>query len=141
MGANVQGTSKPLTETHRVSLCVSLVAIIIHYIAFAADNMPRRYQANSSQLCGLIAVIFGSLSIVSLVSIFFTQLIAEIICYIALSCTAVIIVVYQYGRKLMNTCHWLYQEILRPFFCNILNWFQAHHNNFSSMEQEQRSSV
>ena len=141
MGVNVQGTTEPLMETHRVSLCVSLVAIIFHYIAFAADNMSQCYQANSSQLWGLIAVIFGSLSVVSLVSTFFTQSVAKIICYVALSCGAIIIVVCQYGRKPMDACHWLYHEILRPFFYNILNWFQAYYNNFSSTEQQQQPSV
>ena len=141
MGANVQGTTKPLMETHKVSLCVSPVAIIVHYIAFAADNMSQRYQANSSQLWGFIAVIFGSLSVVSLVSTFFTQSIAKIICYIALSCTAIILVVYQYGRKLMAACHWLYHKILRPLFSKISNWFQAHCYNFSSIEQQQRPAV
>ena len=141
MGAYVQGTTKSLMETHRVSLCVSLVAIIVHYIAFAADKMPRRHQANFSQLWGLIAIVFGSLSAVSLISTFFTQSVAEIICYVALSCTAIIIVVYQYVRKLMDACHWLYHEILRPFFSKILNWFQTHCYNFSSTEQPQRPTV
>ena len=141
VSVNVQGTTKPLMETHRVSLCVSLVAIIVHYVAFAADNISRRRQANSSQLWGLIAIIFGSLSAVSLVSTFFTQIIAEIICYIALSSSAIIMVVYQYGRKFMDACHWLYHRILKPFFCRILNWFQAHYNNVSSPKQQQRPGV
>ena len=141
MGATVQGTTKPLMETHKVSLYVSLVAIIVHYIAFAADNISQRYQANSSQLWGLVAIIFGSLSVVSLVSTFFKQSAVEIICYIALSCTAIILVVYQYGRKLMAACHWLYHKILRPLFSKILNWFQDHYYNFSSTEQQQRPAV
>ncbi|KAK9213947.1 hypothetical protein WN944_005933 [Citrus x changshan-huyou] len=99
VGASVQGIAQPLKETHRVSLLVFLSAIIVHYIAFAADEMSQRNQANPSQLWGFIAIISGSLSTVSLVSILFTHSVAEIICYIALGCAAVIIVVYQYGSR------------------------------------------
>ena len=144
MSANVQGTNESLMETRRVSLCVSLVAIIFYYIAFAADNISQRYQAKFSQLCGPIALIFGSLSVASLVSTFFTQSVAEVICYVALGCsgsTAIIMVAYQYGRKLMDACHWLYNKILRPSFCKILNWFKAHYNNNPSPEQQQRPAV
>ena len=89
VGANLRGTTKLLMETHRVSLCLFLTTIIIHYIAFVADKRSQRNQANPSQLWGLIAIISGSLSTISLVSTFFTS--AEIICYIALGCAAIIL--------------------------------------------------
>lgn len=50
---------------------------------------------------------------------------AEIICYVALGCAAIIIVVHQYGTTLMDACLWIYHEILRPFFFNTLNCFQV----------------
>lgn len=142
VGANVQGTSKPLIETHRVSLCAFLVATIFYCIALAADYKSQHNQAKSSQFCGLIAVISGSLSAISLISTFFTNSIAEILLYNAWSCAAIIIVVYQYGRKFMVACHWLYEEILRPFFCNTLYWLQANiKNKISSIEQQQLPAV
>ena len=142
MGANVQGTIKPLIETHRVSLCVFLVAIIIHYIAFAADKTSQRNQANSSWFWGLTAVISGSLSAVALISTFFTHSVAEIICYITLGGAAIIIVVYQYGRKFVVACRWLYRDILKPIFSKTLEWFQVNNNNnISSTEQEQLPPV
>lgn len=49
VGANMQGTTKPLMETHRVSLCVFLAAIIVHYIAYAAHEMSQCNQANPSK--------------------------------------------------------------------------------------------
>lgn len=137
MGASVQGITKPLMETHKVSLCVFLAAIIVHYIAFAADKWSQHNQVNPSQFWGLIGVIFGSLSTVSLVSTFFTHSVAEIICYIALGCAAIIIVVYQYGSMFTDACHSIYQEILSPFFDSTLNWFQD--NNINSTEQQQGS--
>ena len=141
VGANVQGTTKPLINTHRVSLCVFLVAIIIHYIAFAADKMSQRNQANFSQVWGLTAVTSGSLSAVALISTFCINSVAEIICYIALSCAVIIIVVYQCGRKFVVTCRRLYHDILRPIFSKTLEWFQANNNNISSSEHEQLPPV
>ena len=138
MGVNVQGTTKPLMETHRVSLCVLLVAIIIHYIAYAADKKSQRNQANPLQFWGLIAVISGSLSIVSLVSTFFTGSVAEIICYIALGSAAVIILVYKYGSMFMDACRQIYHVIL-PFFSKTLKWFRD--INIYSTEQKQRPVV
>ncbi|XP_024957638.2 uncharacterized protein LOC112499238 [Citrus sinensis] len=122
--ASIQGIAQPLKETHRVSLCVFLGAIIIHYIAFAADKMSQRNQANPSQFWGLIAIISGSLSTISLASTFFTYTVAEIICYIALGCAAIIIVVYQYGSRFMDACRWIYDDILGPFFSKTLKKFQ-----------------
>ena len=124
MGASIQGIAQPLKETHRVSLCVFLVAIIAHYIAFASEKVSQRNQANPSQLWGLIAIISGSLSTVSLASTFFTHSVAEIICYIALGCTAIIIVVYQYGSMFMDACRLIYDDILGPFFSKILKKFR-----------------
>lgn len=140
VGASVQGRTKPLTETHRVSLCVCLAAIIVHYIAFTADKKSQCNQANSSQFWGLIAVISGSLSAVALISTFFTHSAAEIICYIAFGCAALIILVYQNGSMLMDACRWMYHEILRPFFFNTLDWLQANIHLFNR-EQQHQSAV
>lgn len=77
------------------------LAIIFHGVAFVAhDYKSQCDQANSSQLCGLVAIILGSLSAVSLVSIFFTHPFAKIFIYIAWSCTVVIIVVYHIAESL-----------------------------------------
>ena len=98
LGASVQGMAQPLKETHRVCLYVFLVAIIVYCIAFVA----QRSQANHSHFWGLVAIICGSLSTVSVISGFFTHSVAEIICYITVGCAAIIIVVYQYGSTFMD---------------------------------------
>ncbi|XP_052298453.1 uncharacterized protein LOC127902701 isoform X1 [Citrus sinensis] len=124
LGASVEGIAQPLKETHRVCLYVFLVAVIVQCIAFVA----QRNQANHSHFWGLIAVICGSLSAVSLIAAFFTHSVAEIICYIALGCAAIIIVVYQYGSMFINACRRIYDDIL--------GWFPP--INIYSTEQQQR---
>ena len=116
--------AQPLKETHRVCLYVFLVAIIVYCIAFVA----QRSQANHSHFWGLVAIICGSLSTVSVISGFFTHSVAEIICYITVGCAAIIIVVYQYGSTFMDTCRRIYHDILK--------WFQA--INIYSTEHQQR---
>ena len=119
------GTTKQLKETHGVSLYVFLATTIIHYIAFVADKMSQCNQANPSQFWGLISIISGSLSTISLVSTFFTS--AEIICYIALGCATIIIVVYQYGIIFTNVC--------RGFYDDILKWYEAINIYYTEQQQ------
>lgn len=137
VGANVQGTTKPLIETHKVSLCTFLLATNFYYIALAADYKCQRNQANSSQFWGLIAVIFGSLSAVSLISTFVPHSIGDTILYIFWISAAIIITVHQYGRFFMDACHWLYQKILKPIFLSILNWYRANDDSISSTGRPQ----
>ncbi|KAL9448585.1 hypothetical protein AB3S75_015963 [Citrus x aurantiifolia] len=68
LGANTQGRTEPLFKTHTINMWGFIVAKAIYCFALAADIKSRLHQENSSQLSGLVAVVSGSVSAVSLVS-------------------------------------------------------------------------
>lgn len=104
VGANMQGTTKPLIEAHGVSLCAFLLATIFQYIALTADYKSQCNQANFSQFLDFIAVIVGSPFTVSLASKFIPHSIDDTILQIAWVCAAIIIVVCQNGRSFIDAC-------------------------------------
>lgn len=110
MGANMQGTTKPLIGAHRVSLCAFFLTKIFQYIALVADYKSQCNQANYSQSWGLISIIFGSLFTISSVLTFIPHSISDIILYIAWLYASIIIVVCQYRRSFMDACCWLYRN-------------------------------
>lgn len=125
LGANVQGTTKPLFETHLQNMWASLIAIVLYCFALPAYMESRLRRANSFPLSGVMAITSGSLASVSLVSTFLPRTIGHIILYVAWLCGISWVIMYQYGRCFIDACRWLYHEILNPFFSSIRNWFQG----------------
>lgn len=124
LGANTQGRTEPLFKTHTINMWGFLVAKVIYCFALAADIKSRLHQENSSQLSGLVAVVSGSVSAVSLVSTFLPPSIGHIILYTSWFCAATIIFLYQYGILFMDACRRFYYDTLKLLFTRIWNWFQ-----------------
>lgn len=124
LGANAQGRTEPLFKTHTINMWGFLVAKVIYCFALAADIKSRLHRENSSQLSGLVAVVSGSVSAVSLVSTFLPSSIGHIILYTSWFCAATVIVLYQYGILLMDACRRFYYDTLKLLFTRIWNWFQ-----------------
>lgn len=134
VGANVQGQTKSLLETHSTNICSFLIATAIYCYAYSADVKSRVHRENSSQFWWLVAVASGSVSAVSLVSTFVPRSnIGHIILYTAWIGAAIISVVYHYGTLLMEASLKLYQKTLKPFCIDTCNRFQAY--NASSIGQ------
>ncbi|KAH9750828.1 WD REPEATS REGION domain-containing protein [Citrus sinensis] len=134
VGANVQGKTKPLLETHSINILSFLIATAIYCYAHSADLKSRLHLENSSQFWGLVAIVSGSNSAISLVSTFIPRSnIGHFILYTTWIGTAIIVVVFQYGTLFSEACRQLYNETLKPFCIGICNRFRA--NNTSSTGQ------
>ncbi|KAJ4717540.1 hypothetical protein OWV82_012401 [Melia azedarach] len=126
LGASVQGSSKPLFETNIQNMWTFFIASVLYCCALAADYSSRERRTNSSsKIWSVIAVVSGSLSSVSVISIFLPHSISCIILYAAWISGAIIILVYQYGGLVKNASCWLYHEILRKISSNIWNGLRA----------------
>ena len=131
MGANVQGKTKPLLETHSINIWSFLIATAIYCYAHSEDLKSRLHRENPSQFWALIAVVSGSTSAIYLISTFIPRSnIGHIILYTAWVGTVIIVVVFQYGTLFSEACRQLYNETLKPFCIGICNRFRA--NNTSS---------
>lgn len=142
VGANFQGKTKTLIETHSLNMWSFLVTIGIYFYAFSADGNSRRRQENSSQFWELIAVVSGTASAFSLASTLLPQNVGDIILYNTLifyGITLVVLLVYHYGRIFMDASRQRYKEILVPIFSDICNCFQI--NDTSLTEQPRRPQV
>ena len=135
VGANVQGKTKPLLETHAINILSFLIATAIYCYAYSVDLKSRLRRENSSQFWCLVAVVSGSTSAISLISTFFPQSNTGHIILCAAWIGTVIIVVYQYRTLFSEACRQLYSETLKPLCIDICNRFQA--NNTSSAGQQQ----
>ena len=135
VGANVQGQTKSLLETHSINIWSFLIATAIYCYAHSADLKSRLHSENSSQSWALVAVVSGSISAVFLVSTFVPRSdIRHIILYTTWICAPIIIAVHQYWKSFTKACRQLYNETLKPFWINICNRFQA--NDTSSGGQQ-----
>ncbi|KAL5798827.1 hypothetical protein ACOSQ2_003647 [Xanthoceras sorbifolium] len=116
---NNQGTNKYSFETHPANLCAFLLATLVYCLAFAADIKSRFYNPRPSyaQLSSLVAVISGSLSSVSLISIFLPYLPGRLIFIVWASFSIV-----ASRRLIINICRWLYQMIMKTFFQVVGIW-------------------
>ena len=70
-----------------------------------------------------IAVVFGLLSILSLVSILVPRVIGYVILGIAWLSAAIFLVVFQGGRLIMDPVRWIYNKFIKPVFTKTRNWF------------------
>ncbi|KAK9213922.1 hypothetical protein WN944_005908 [Citrus x changshan-huyou] len=125
LGANTQGRTEPLFKTHTINMWGFIVAKVIYCFALAADIKSRLHRENSSQLSGLVAVVSGSVSAVSLISTFLPPSIGHIILYTSWFFGATIVVLYQYGTLLMDACRRFHYDTLMLPFTRIWNWFQV----------------
>ncbi|TXG62637.1 hypothetical protein EZV62_009631 [Acer yangbiense] len=108
---NNQGTNKYSFETHPANFCVFLLATFVYCVAFAADMKSKFYITKYAKLSSFVTVISGSLSSVSLISIFLTPLLGRLL-FIS---WAFVSIVLSRGF-IVSICHWLYQTIMKTFF-------------------------
>ncbi|KAH7576298.1 hypothetical protein ACOSP7_003466 [Xanthoceras sorbifolium] len=117
---NNQGTNNYSFETHPTNLWAFLLATLVYCLAFAADIKYQFYNPRLSyaQLSRLVAVISGSLSSVSLISIFLPYLPGRLIFIVWASFSTVV------SRSLIiSLCRWLYyQMIMKTFFQVVGIW-------------------
>ncbi|KAK2650624.1 hypothetical protein Ddye_018113 [Dipteronia dyeriana] len=127
---NNQGINKYSFETHPANLWVFLLATFVYYVAFAADIQSKFYSTKYGKLSSFVAVISGSLSSVSLVSIFLPPLLGRLI-FIP---WAFVSIVLSRGF-IVSICSLFYQMIMKTFFqvFDIWNRFRG----CSLMEQPQ----
>ncbi|KAK2650632.1 hypothetical protein Ddye_018121 [Dipteronia dyeriana] len=79
---NSQGTNKSSFETHPANMWAFLSATFIYCFAFAADMKSQLHSSTTtgqSKLSSLTAVVSGSLSSVSLVSVFLSRLLGRLL--------------------------------------------------------------
>ncbi|TXG62634.1 hypothetical protein EZV62_009628 [Acer yangbiense] len=114
---NIQGINKYSFETHPANLWVFLLSTSVYCVAFAADIQSKSYSANYTQLFSFVAVISGSLSSVSLVSMFLPPLLGRLI-FIP---WAFVFIVLSRGL-IVSICRWLYQMIIKTFFQVVGIW-------------------
>ncbi|KAK4847451.1 hypothetical protein QYF36_002032 [Acer negundo] len=120
--ANNQGTNRYSFETHPANLWVFLLATIVYCFAFVADIKSQDYNTSYAQLYSLVAVISGSLSSVSLISVFLPDLPGRLI-FIPWAFVPIVV-----SRNLIKRlCCWLYQMIKKTFLqaVRIWNWFRG----------------
>ncbi|KAI9180215.1 hypothetical protein LWI28_002419 [Acer negundo] len=108
---NNQGTNKYSFETHQANLWVFLLATFVYCVAFAADIQSKFYSTNYAKLSRFVAVISGSLSSVSLISIFLPPLLGRLI-FIP---WAFVSIVLSRGF-IVSISRWLYRTIMKTFF-------------------------
>ena len=123
VGANVQSKTKPLLKTHSINIWSFLIATTIYCYAHSANLKSRLHPENSFQFWGL-AVVSGSTSAISLISIFIPcSNIGHFIFHTAWIGAAIIVVVFQYGTLFSEACHQFYSETLKPFCIDMCNRF------------------
>ncbi|KAK3195132.1 hypothetical protein Dsin_026442 [Dipteronia sinensis] len=115
---NNQGTNNYSFETHPANLWVFLLATLVYCFAFVADIKSQYYNPSYAQL----AVISGSLSSVSLISLFLPDLPGRLI-FIPWAFVSIVV-----SRSLIISLRfWLYQMIMNTIFqvVGIWNRFKA----------------
>ncbi|TXG62583.1 hypothetical protein EZV62_009577 [Acer yangbiense] len=114
-----QGTNNYSFQTHPANLWVFLLSTSVYCFAFVADIKSNPSYA---QRYSLVAVISGSLSSVSLISLFLPDLPGRLI-FIPWAFASIVV-----SRSyIINLCCWLYQMIMKTFFqvVGIWNRFKA----------------
>ncbi|KAL5798835.1 hypothetical protein ACOSQ2_003655 [Xanthoceras sorbifolium] len=117
--AMLQVTNNYSFETHLANLWAFLLGKFVYCVAFAADTKYQFYNPRLSyaQLSRLVAVISGSLSSVSLISIFLPYLPGRLIFIVWASFSIVV------SRSLIiSICRLLYQMIMKTFFQVVCIW-------------------
>ena len=128
---NNQGTNRYSIETHPTNTLAFLLATLVYCFAFVADI--KYYNPSYAQLYSLLAVISGSLSSVSLISVFPPDLPSRLI-FIPWAFVSIVV-----SRSLIIClCCWLYQMIMKTFFQAVGIW-----NRFkgSSLAEQSRLPV
>ncbi|KAK4848816.1 hypothetical protein QYF36_017751 [Acer negundo] len=112
---NNQGTNNHSFETHPANLWVFLLATLVYCFVFVSQYYNQSY----AQLYSLVAVISGSLSSVSLISVFLPDLPGRLI-FIPWAFVSIVV-----SRSLIiSLCCWLYQMIMKTFFQVVGIWIR-----------------
>ncbi|KAK3195133.1 hypothetical protein Dsin_026443 [Dipteronia sinensis] len=114
---NNQGTNNHSFETHPANLWAFLLATLVYCFAFVADIKSQYYNSSYAQLYSLVVVISGSLSSVSLISVFLPDLLGRLI-FVLWAFVSIFV-----SRSLIiGICCWLYQTIMKIFFQVVGIW-------------------
>ncbi|KAK2650696.1 hypothetical protein Ddye_018185 [Dipteronia dyeriana] len=93
-------------ETHTANLWVFVLATLIYCFAFIADIKSQFYNPSYAPLSTLVAVISGSLSSVSLISVFLPDL-PGLLIFIPWAFVSIVV-----SRSfIISLCSWIYQMI------------------------------
>ena len=149
VAANVEGTNKPLFEEYAINMSAFLVGMGVYCVALVADFNSRICQSNSnsaaaaaadtdisSNVYSLIAVVFGLLSTLSLVSILVPRVIGYVILGIGWLCAAIFLAVFQGGRLIMDPVRWIYNKFIKPVFTKTRNWFNINAPCFNYLRNQ-----
>lgn len=127
-----QGTSVSPFDTNPAQFHTFLLATLVYCLAFATHMKCRRGPTNYTSLSGHMALISGSLSSISLVSIFLPRLLGRLI---LLSWIILLVIV---SRQLIFCVFlWTYQRISKvilQLYLRVVNGFNMKYGN---NEQEQ----
>ncbi|KAK3195134.1 hypothetical protein Dsin_026444 [Dipteronia sinensis] len=104
-------------ETHPANLWAFLLATLVYCFAFVADFKSQYYNPSYAKLYGLVAVISGSLSSVSLISLFLPDLPGRLI-FIPWAFVSIVVS----HSLIISLCCWLYQMIMKTFFQVVGIW-------------------
>ena len=148
VAANAEGTNEPLLEKNGINMWFFLVGLGGYCAALDADIKSRIHQANSSvaaadtgspthqtnssSICSLIAVVFGSLSTVSLVSILVPRVIGYAILGMTWGSAATFIAFYQGGRLIVDPGRCIYNKFMKPVLTKTRNCFNVITTSFST---------
>ncbi|KAK3195083.1 hypothetical protein Dsin_026393 [Dipteronia sinensis] len=108
---NDNGGSACYFETHPVNMWVFLLATFAYCIAFVADFQSKFYSTKYAKLSRFIAVISGSLSSVSIISIFLPPLLGPLI-FIPWAFMSI----FLSRGFIVSICRWFYQMIKIAFY-------------------------
>lgn len=101
-------------------------------LSVAADTNSPNHEANTSRINSLIAVIFGLLSTVSLVSTLVPPVVGYIILSISWICAPIlVVVVYEDGKLYKGACRWIYKYFMVLVLTSTRknNWFHEARNS------------
>ncbi|KAI9182631.1 hypothetical protein LWI28_027345 [Acer negundo] len=116
---NNQGTNNYSFQRHPANLWVFLLSTSVYCFAFIADIKSQYYNPSYAQLYSLVAVISGSLSSVSLISLFLPDLPGRLI-FIPWAFMSIVVS----RRLIISLCCWLYQMIMKIFFQVVGIWIR-----------------
>ena len=112
-----QGQSVSPFDTHRSDMWTFLLATLVYCFAFAANIKRRGGRTTYALISGHVALISGSLSSVSLVSVFLPKLLGRLIFF-----SWIILPVVVSRQMISCICRWISKSIFRLHF-RVVNRF------------------
>ncbi|PON82952.1 hypothetical protein TorRG33x02_212480 [Trema orientale] len=126
-----QSQSASPFDTHRSDMWTFLLATLVYCFAFAANTRRRRYAVIS----GHVALISGSLSSVSLVSVLLPRSLGRLIFF-----TWIILPVVVSRQTISCICRWISKSIFR-LYLGVVNRFNMIKCGNTNTEQPQTLPV